>query len=117
MTWWPVMLLLIGAPFVVHGWHWLDQQRVQHAHATELSRVRDTALQERNKAYADGRLDGIAEVRTSELAEVEKTRRALQELEYELEKARSEAAPPVTPAELLALCKASASCRERRALK
>jgi hypothetical protein len=111
------MLLLLGAPFAVHGWHWLDQQRTLHAHATELSRVRDAALHERNKAYADGRLDGIAEVRTTELAEVEKTRRALAELEYELEKARSEAAPPVTPAEILALCKRSASCRDREALR
>jgi hypothetical protein len=117
MTWWPVILLLLGAPFVVHGWHWLDQQRVLHAHARQLDSVREAAKKERAKAYSDGREAGIAEVRAIEWAETAKTKRALEELEYELEKARAEAAPPPTPAELLALCKRSASCRERGELK
>ena len=117
MIWWPVMLLLLGAPFAVHGWHWLDQQRVLHAHARQVDALQETAKKERAKAYGDGHAAGVAEVRAIEHAEVEKTRRALEELEYELEKARAEAAPPVTPAEVLALCKASASCRDREALK
>jgi hypothetical protein len=115
--WWPVTLIVLAAPFAVHGWHWLDQQRTLHAHARQLDALRETAEQERAKAYGAGHAAGVAEVRALEWAETEKTKRALEELEYELEKARAEAVPSPTPAEILALCKVSASCRERRELK
>ena len=63
MIWWPVMLLLLGAPFAVHGWHALDRQRVLHAHALEVDKLHEAAEKSRRAAYAAGRVDGIAEVR------------------------------------------------------
>jgi hypothetical protein len=59
----------------------------------------------------------VAEVRAGELAEVEKTHKAMRELEAELEKAREANVPAPTPAELLVLCRRSSSCRERGGLK
>jgi hypothetical protein len=110
-AWWPVALILLLAPFAVYGYGWLERETLLSRHRTQLADMRDEALAERNAAYAAGKIDGAAEVRTLEQTEVGKTREVIREVEKLIE------VPPPTPAEILALCRKSSSCREREALR
>lgn len=116
-TWWPVVLILLIAPFATYGWGQLERQSLRAAHSRQLDAWRTAADEQVKAAYAGGRRHGAAEVRASERAELEKTRQAMADLQADLDKANDAATPPPTPAELLALCRRSASCRERGALK
>jgi hypothetical protein len=40
MTWWPVVLALLAAPFVTYGVGWLDKQRLIAAHVRALDAER-----------------------------------------------------------------------------
>jgi hypothetical protein len=125
IAWWPVTLVLLAAPFGVWGWGWLDKQRIAAVHAREIAELQKGAAKQRDDYYALGKRDGIAEVRDAARTELEQTKAALEEMEYQLEVERAErpkapeadkAVPPPDPA-IVELCKRSASCRERRALK
>jgi len=121
MTWWPVTLVLLVAPFGVWGWAWVDKQRLASGHERVLKAERAEAENLRRAAYDLGRRTGAAEVRDLEDGERRKTAEAMEALERELAEMRdgsSKAPPePTTPADVIAECKRSASCRERRALK
>jgi hypothetical protein len=111
LAWWPVVLILLLAPFATYGYGWLERQTMLAVHNRQLDAYRTAADKQIKAAYADGRRDGTAEVRASELVEAEKTREVIREVEKVIE------VPPPTPAEVLALCRRSSSCRERGALK
>lgn len=117
MTWWPVVLILLAAPFVTYGYGWVERQALLAAHSRQLGAERAEADRQVKAAYGKGHVDGIAEVRATELAEIEKTREAMRWLEVELEASRAANVPPSTPAAIRELCKRSASCRDRKMLK
>jgi hypothetical protein len=107
--WWPVVLILLLAPFVTYGGMWLKEQRTIAVHEQQLTAERKEAERLRQVAYDVGRRAGVAEVRDQERGEAEKTREVIREVLVEV--------PPPTPQEIIELCKRSASCRERGALK
>jgi hypothetical protein len=109
MIWWPVVLALLAAPFATYGYGWLDKQRTLAMHDQQLTAERREAEKLRQAAYQLGKRDGIADVRDQERVELEKTRTVIKEVMVEVQ--------PPTPAEIIELCKRSASCRERRELK
>jgi hypothetical protein len=107
--WWPVVLIAVAAPFVVHGYDWLQAQRTIAVHERQLTAERTEAEKARVAAYALGYRTATAEIRAAEQGEAERTREVIKEVFVEV--------PPPTPAEIVELCKRSASCRERRTLK
>lgn len=109
MMWWPVVLILLLAPFATYGGMWLKEQRTIAVHERQLTAERKEAERLRQVAYDVGRRAGVAEVRDQERSEAEKTREVIREVLVEV--------PPPTPQEIIELCKRSASCRERGALK
>jgi hypothetical protein len=126
LVWWPVTLILLAAPFGVWGWSWIDKQRVLAVHARQMAEIGKTAAKARDEFYALGKRDGIAEIRDAARTELEQTKAALEEMEYQLEVERAER--PKAPAAddkavqapdpaIIDLCKRSASCRERKGLK
>jgi hypothetical protein len=116
--WWPVVLIAVAAPFVVHGYDWLQAQRTIAVHERQLTAERKEAARLRQVAYDAGRRAGVAEVRDQERGETERTRAVIGQLETELQEALAKAREtPPAPAELIEQCKRSASCRERRTLK
>lgn len=126
IAWWPVTLIFLVAPFGVWGWSWLDKQRLLAVHARQIGEFGKQAAKDREEFYALGKRDGIAEMRDKERTELEQTRAALEEMEQQIEveraerNAKTDAAPAiavVTDPAIVELCKRSASCRERRALK
>jgi hypothetical protein len=117
MIYWPVVAVMALAPFGVWGWHWIDTQRLLAAHVREIEAVHRDDEELRQAAYGLGKRDGIADVRDQERAGLDATRAALAAAEAELATQRASQGPPPTPAEIVALCKASASCRERGGLK
>jgi hypothetical protein len=118
MMWWPVVLILLLAPFATFGGMWLKEQRTIAVHERQLTAERKEAEKLRQAAYDVGRRAGVAEVRDQERGETERTRAVIGQLETELQEALAKAREtPPAPAELIEQCKRSASCRERRTLK
>jgi hypothetical protein len=109
MMWWPVVLILLLAPFATFGGMWLKEQRTIAVHERQLTTERTEAEKARVAAYALGYRTATAEIRAAEQGEAERTREIIKEVFVEV--------PPPTPAEIVELCKRSASCRERGALK
>jgi hypothetical protein len=109
--WWPGLLVLIAAPFVTYGGMWLKEQRTIAAHVRVLDAERENAQKAATAAYQQGHRVGVESVRSAEAGEVERTREVIREVERLVE------VPPATPAEVLELCRRSASCRERGELK
>jgi hypothetical protein len=109
MMWWPVVLILLLAPFATYGGMWLKEQRTIAVHERQLMTERKEAENARTAAYALGYRTATAEIRAAEQGEAERTREVIKEVFVEV--------PPPTPAEIVELCKRSASCRERRTLK
>jgi hypothetical protein len=115
--WWPVALILLFAPFGVYGYAWLDQQRLIAAHVRAIDFERKEGERLRKAAYDLGWRTAAANLRDQERGELDATRAALEESEAELARERRKGTAPPTPAEILELCKRSASCRERGSLK
>jgi hypothetical protein len=117
MTWWPVVLALLAAPFVTYGVGWLDKQRLIAAHVRALDFERKEGERLQRAAYDLGWRTAAANLRDQERGLLAATRAALEEAEAELARERGKGAAPPTPAEVIELCKRSASCRERGSLK
>jgi hypothetical protein len=117
MTWWPVVLALLAAPFVTYGVTWIDKQRLIAAHVRALDFERKQGERLSKAAYDLGWRTAAANLRDQERGELDATRAALEESEAELARERGKGAAPPTPAEVIEMCKRSASCRERGSLK